>query len=141
MAVAGQAIAAILPSGTGGQLEAELYVTSLAVGFIRPNMNVMLRYQSFSYQKFGHSKGTVREVSATAMRAAELNVPGSAMVTLNELEPVYRVRVRLEQQSVNAYGVPYALKSGALLDASVILEHRRLYEWILDPLYTVIGRL
>ncbi|WEF35360.1 HlyD family secretion protein [Pseudoduganella chitinolytica] len=137
--VAGQAIAAILPNG--GELEAELYVTSRSIGFVRPGMPVLLRYQAYSYQKFGHAKGTVREVSATAMRAAELNAPGAAMVTLSDAEPVYRVRVRLDNQAVKAYGIPHPLKSGALLDASILLEHRRLYEWILDPLYTVIGRL
>lgn len=136
--VAGQPVAAILPDG--GALEAELYVTSRSIGFIRPEMPVLLRYHAYSYQKFGHAKGTVREVSATAMRAAELNVPG-AMLTLSDAEPVYRVRVRLDKQAVKAYGISHPLKPGALLDASIILEQRRLYEWILDPLYTVIGRL
>jgi len=137
--VAGQAIAAILPNG--GVLEAELYVTSRSIGFIHPGMPVLLRYQAYTYQKFGHARGTVREVSATAMRAAELNVPGAAMMTLSDAEPVYRVRVRLDKQAVKAYGISHPLRSGALLDASIILERRRLYEWILDPLYTVIGRL
>ncbi|WP_193615813.1 HlyD family secretion protein [Massilia sp. YMA4] len=137
--VPGQAIAAILP--IGGELEAELYVTSRSIGFVRPGLPVLLRYQAYSYQKFGHAKGMVWEVSATAMRAAELNVPGTAMVTLSDAEPMYRVRVRLDNQAVKAYGIAHPLKSGALLDASIILEHRRLYEWILDPLYTVIGRL
>lgn len=138
-AVAGQAIAAILPDG--GELEAELYVTSRSIGFIHPEMPVLLRYQAYSYQKFGHAKGTVREVSATAMRAAELNATSAAMMTLSDTEPVYRVRVRLDKQAMKAYGIAHSLKSGALLDASIILEQRRLYEWILDPLYTVIGRL
>jgi membrane fusion protein len=136
--VAGQPVAAILPNG--GELEAELYVASRSIGFIRPEMRVLLRYQAYSYQKFGHATGTVREVSATAMRAAELNVPG-AMLTLSDAEPLYRVRVRLDKQTVKAYGTSHPLKAGALLDASIILEERRLYEWILNPLYTVIGRL
>jgi membrane fusion protein len=28
-----------------------------------------------------------------------------------------------------------------VLDASILLEKRRLYEWVLEPLYTVTGRL
>jgi membrane fusion protein len=28
-----------------------------------------------------------------------------------------------------------------LLEASLVLEQRRLYQWILDPLYSISGRL
>jgi hypothetical protein len=27
------------------------------------------------------------------------------------------------------------------LEGSVVIEHRHLYEWVLDPLYSVTGRL
>jgi membrane fusion protein len=33
------------------------------------------------------------------------------------------------------------LKSGMLVDASVLLERRRLYEWVLEPLFSISGRL
>jgi membrane fusion protein len=55
-------------------------------------------------------------------------------------EPAYRVRVALERQSVIAYGEARPLASGATLDATVLLEQRRLYEWVLDPIYTLSRR-
>jgi membrane fusion protein len=130
-----QPLAAILPKGS--ELEAELYAPSRAVGFLRPGMTVQLRYQAYSYQKFGQARGRVREISRTALRPEELNLP----FNLGTGEPVYRVRVALDRQSVPAYGVEQPLRSGATLDGNILLEKRRLYEWVLEPLYTITGTL
>lgn len=128
-----QALASLLP--LGAELEAELYAPSRAAGFIEPGMPVRLRYQAYPFQKFGQASGRVREVSATAMRADDLS-----MAKLPTPEPVYRVRVALERQTIAAYGEPRPLASGASVDATVVLERRRLHEWALEPLYTLTGR-
>ena len=44
-------------------------------------------------------------------------------------------------QAVRAYGRQYPLQSGMELDANIELDRRRLYQWVLDPLYSVRGRL
>jgi membrane fusion protein len=131
---ANQVLATLLPAEA--ELEAELYVPSRAAGFLRPGMPVLVRYQAYAYQKFGPANGTVREVSHTAMRPQDFSLP----VANASGEPQYRVRVRLARQTVAAYGTDQPLRSGALLDASILLEQRRLYEWVLDPLYTITGR-
>jgi membrane fusion protein len=136
---ANQSLATIIPSGS--QLEAELYAPSRSAGFLRPGMQVLLRYQAYSYQKFGQSRGTVREVSTTAMRPEDLSLPGATLPPGSAAEPFYRVRVSLDRQTVQAYGVPQPLRAGAVIDASVLLETRRLYEWVLEPLYTITGRV
>jgi membrane fusion protein len=136
---AGQVLASVLPRGSA--LEAELYAPSRAAGFLKPGMAVTLRYHAFSYQKFGQATGTVREVSSTAMRAEELTLPGASLQAGVLAEPMYRVRVELTSQSVTAFGSEVPLRSGAMLDASVLLETRRLYEWVLEPLYTIKGRV
>lgn len=127
------ALASILPAGS--QLEAELYAPSRAVGFLEPGMPVQLRYQAYSYQKFGQATGHVREVARAALRPDELNLPSSSG------EPVYRVRVALDRQTVEAYGVEQPLRSGAALDGGIVIDKRRLYEWVLEPLYSITGRL
>lgn len=131
----GTALATILPAGSA--LEAEIYAPSRAAGFIRPGMLVLLRYQAYPYQKFGQHSATVREVASTALRPDELNLPGGA----SGGEPLYRIRLQLDSQSVQAYGKAMPLKSGMLVDASIMLERRRLYEWVLEPLLSVSGRL
>lgn len=67
-------------------------------------------------------------------------MPGAATASNQTFEPLYRIRLKLKQQSVLAYGKPVNLKPGMLLNASIILEHRRLYEWILEPLFSISGR-
>lgn len=132
-----QPLGSLLPAGS--ELEAELYAPSRAAGFIRAGMPVQLRYQAFAYQKFGQARGTVREVAHTALRPEEVAATGVLQSTAGE--PVYRVKVRLDQQAIDTYGVQRPLRAGALLEASVLLEQRRLVEWLLDPLYAVAGRV
>jgi len=134
--VAGNAVlASLLPAGS--QLEAEIYAPSRSAGFIKPGMLVHLRYQAYPYQKFGQHVARVREIAHTSLRPDELALPSSVWPAG---EPVYRVRLVLDQQSVKAYGVAMPLKAGMLVEASVILEKRRLYEWVLEPLFSISGR-
>lgn len=130
-------LASVLPQGA--ELEAEIYAPSRSVGFIKPGMTVLLRYQAYPYQKFGQYPAKVREVARTSLRPEELVVPGAVSGTNGE--PLYRIRLKLQGQSVRAYGEALPLKSGMLVDASVLLEQRRLYEWVLEPLFSISGRL
>lgn len=123
---AGQPLAALVPGQS--PLEAELLAPSRAIGFLRAGQRVRLRYPAFPYQKFGLQPGRVRELSA-----ATLPVDGAA-------EPLYRVRVTLESQQVAAYGRPQALLPGAAVEASVLLDRRRLIEWLIEPLLGLKGR-
>lgn len=133
------ALASILPAGA--ELEAEIYAPSRSVGFIKVGMPVLLRYQAYPYQKFGQHPAIVREVANTSLRADELALPRESLPGGLTGEPLYRIRLKLERQTVQAYGKPMPLKSGMLVDASIYLEHRRLYEWVLEPLLTISGRM
>jgi len=56
------------------------------------------------------------------------------------VEPVYRVTVQLASQSALAYGELVPLQPGMTLEADVLIETLRIYEWVLDPLYSLVGR-
>lgn len=137
MVAPNQTMASILPEGS--RLEAEIYAPSRAIGFVKPGMQVLLRYQAYPYQKFGQYAATVREVASTSLRPEELALPGAANGSNGE--PVYRIRLTLDKQEVLAYGKSLPLKSGMLVDASILLEQRRLYEWVLEPLFSISGRM
>jgi membrane fusion protein len=126
-------LASVLPKGA--QLEAEIFVPSRSVGFVKPGMLVLLRYQAYPYQKFGQYRSHVREIADTSLLPQELGLPQTISA-----EPLYRIRLTLESQKIMAYGKQLPLKSGMLVDASIHLEHRRLYEWILEPLFSISGR-
>lgn len=131
-------LASIVPAGAA--LRAELYAPSRAIGFVRPGDQVLIRYQAYPYQKFGHQQGVVESVAKTALPASELNAMGNPAGKGNS-EPMYRISVKLTSQQVTAYGKPQALQAGMLLDADIQQEKLRLYEWVLEPLYSLTGKL
>ncbi len=125
----------------GSKLEAHIYAPSRVIGFLQRGQPVLLRYQSFPFQKFGSHSGKVADVSRSALSPAELNQPLSGLSSLSGTnEPVYRITVSLDEQAVLAYGETIPLKPGMQFDADILIESRRLIEWILDPLYTITGR-
>lgn len=129
----------IVPASS--KLQARLFSPSRAIGFVRPGQRVRLRYQAFPYQKFGHYEGVVVNVSRTAVSPSELTPRLSGLTSLyGANEPVYRITVDLESQTATAYGQPVTLQPGMQLEADVLIETRRLIEWVLDPLYTLTGR-
>lgn len=136
---AGQAMASVLPASSA--LEAEIYAPSRSIGFVKPGMQVLLRYQAYPYQKFGQHTATITEVASTSLRPDEMTMPGATLPSGAIAEPLYRIRLKLHKQSVQAYGQEMPLRSGMLVDASILLEHRRLYEWVLEPLFSVSGRI
>ncbi|MFJ4141955.1 HlyD family secretion protein [Pseudomonas sp. NPDC089734] len=123
-------------------LEAELYAPSKSIGFIKPGDAVLVRYQAYPYQKFGKYQGAVHSISRTSISFNELaSMVGSVPNVGLDGEQFYRLRVRLDDQNVMAYGQPRALQSGMLLEADIIQDRRRLYEWVLEPLYSLTGKL
>lgn len=123
-----QSLMTVLPATS--ELLAELWVPTKAVGFIHPGEPVVMRYQAYPYQKFGQHLGKVSEVSRSAMGPAEV----SRLLGQDIKEPRYRVQVTLDSQSMLAYGRSEVLKPGMTLDADVLLDRRRLIEWVIEPL-------
>ena len=130
----GQPLLSLLPASSA--LEAHLLVPSRAVGFVEPGDTVLLRYQAFPYQKFGHYGGKVVRISRSALSAGEL---GSLMGSTQATEPHYRIVVALDRPTVRAFGKDEPLKPGMLLEADILGEQRKLWEWVIEPLYALSG--
>lgn len=130
----GQPLLSVLPSD--GRLEAELLVPSRAIGFIEPGDTVLLRYQAYPYQKFGHQLGIVSQISRSALTSSEL---GALIGKVNQGEPYYRLTIDLKKQAITTYGRLEPLKPGMLVDAEILGEKRRLIEWMFEPLYSITG--
>ena len=136
---AGAALATVLPANAS--LQAHLYAPSSALGFVRADQAVQLRYPAFPYQKFGLQQGRVLEVARTPLAPAEVAALGNAARGDIAGEPLYRITVALDQQSVQAYGQPQALSPGMAVDADVLLDRRRLIEWLFEPVLGLAGRV
>ena len=144
VAEAGQSVAAagamasLIPADT--RLQAQLFAPSSAIGFVRPDQPVMLRYQAFPYQKFGHQSGRVLQVAKAPLQPSELAAMPLAGGAASG-EPLYRITVQLDKQDVAAYGSTQALAPGMQLDADVVLDRRRLIEWIFEPVLGIASRV
>ena len=128
----------IVPGGS--MMQAQLFAPSRAVGFIKEGNEVLLRYQPFPYQNFGFYQGKVANVSRTALNPAELPQQLSGLSSFYGTNaPVYRINVNLSRQDVTAYGGKVPLQAGMQVDADVLIERHRLYEWMLYPLFAKTG--
>jgi len=129
----------IVPAGS--KLAAELFSPSRAIGFVRPGQEVLLRYAAFPYQKFGTYRGKVAVISRSAVSPSELSPQLAGLTSLfGANEPVYRIKVTPASQTAIAHGEPVPLQPGMQLEADVLIERRRLIEWVLDPLFTLTGK-
>ncbi|MGH1482293.1 MAG: HlyD family secretion protein [Geminicoccales bacterium] len=127
----------------GSILQAELYIPNRARGFIQPGQQVLLRYHAFPYQKFGHHEGTIAKIASSAIMPDELTrqLPSSSETSASSgASPVYPVTVSLRRQTAIAYGKQVPLQPGMQLEADVHIETRPLFEWVLEPLFTLTGR-
>jgi membrane fusion protein len=120
-------------------LDAEIFAPSKSIGFVRPGMRVLLRYQSFPYQKFGQHEATVTSISLTSLKPEDFISMKLGTQPGTSFEPLYRIRLKLDKQDMIAYGKNIPLRAGMLMDASILLDSRKIYEWILEPLYTISG--
>jgi len=125
-------LAMVLPKGSG--LHVELLVPTRAIGFVKPGQEVVLRYDAFPYERFGQYRGVVSDISRNVWS------PGERIGPLSAREPVYRVDVKLDKQTVGALDQEFALRPGMLVNADLLLEKRTLLEWIFEPVLQLKGR-
>ena len=134
MVTAGTALATILPRDA--RLEAHLYAPSRSIGFVRVGQEVLLRYLAYPHQKFGSHAARVIAIARNPLAPADLGftpLDGSR-------EPLYRIKVELAAQTVGAYGMQEPLQPGMQVEADILLDRRRLIEWIFEPLLSLAGR-
>jgi len=135
------ALASIVPAGA--QLQAHLFAPSGAVGFLRPQQEVRLRFEAFPYQKFGHQNGHVLQVSRTPLAAPELaGLPLAVPMGADGVaEPMFRITVAMDKPELQAFGSRQPLVAGMRMEADVLLERRRLIEWLFAPVLGLTSRI
>ncbi|GGZ35842.1 MULTISPECIES: HlyD family secretion protein [Shewanella] len=119
----------------GAELVAELLLPTRSAGFIREGDEARLRFDAFPYQRFGFLESHISRIDKALL------LDGEARVPVNLSEPVYRIRTQLSKQDMLAYGEAFPLKSGMLLEADIVLDRRSLLDWLLDPIYSLKGRV
>jgi membrane fusion protein len=150
----GQPLATLVPDrsaadGKSGELEVHLYAQSRAAGFVATGQRVLVRIGAFPYQKYGLQEGHVMSVSTTPYAPAELPANVASTILSNAQQDIsgsrsneglYRIRVRLNAQTIHAFGRNYKIKYGMTADADILQDQRRIWEWIAEPLLAVARR-
>lgn len=123
----------IIPEGS--KLQANLYVPTRSIGFLKIGQSVNVSYEAFPYQKFGTHAGTVGQIPESVI------MPGESASGISFQEPVYKVVAELKSQKIIAYGKKIPLRPGMILSADITLDERSLFEWLLEPIYSLKGKL
>lgn len=129
----GRPLLTIIPRDA--ELVAELLLPTRSAGFVKLKDEARLRFDAFPYQRFGFVTSEVSRIDKSLMISGEADIP------IQLSEPIYKVQTRLSTQSISAYGEEFHLKPGMLFEADIILDKRSLLDWILDPIYSLKGRV
>lgn len=123
----------ILPAGA--DLTAELFIPVKQSGFLSSGNRIILRYDAYPYERFGSYGAVIKSISQTVLTDEEDDKP----IPLNQ--PYYKVSAQLDSQFVHLYGQSKALQHGMTVTAVMIGSKRKIWQWILDPLYSFYGEL
>ncbi|WP_340642546.1 HlyD family secretion protein [Photobacterium damselae] len=133
----GQTLLVISPDSK--KVFVELYAPSRSIGFLKDGQTVRLRFDAFPYEKFGVQTGIITSISKSAVAADMISNHG--LVNSTEVGGIYQVRVELLKPTITVYGREEHFVSGMTVIADVELDNRKIYEWILEPLYTIKGKI
>ncbi len=103
----------ILSIVPGDALVAKVYITNQDIGFVRENMTVDVRVDSFPFSEFGDIKGKVSWIGSDALPPDQIRQYYSFPAT-----------IRLDRQSIAVNGRPVSLQSGMSVSANIKLRQR-----------------
>ena len=126
-------MAKVLPSHA--DLMAALFIPVKQSGFLQQKNKVIIRYDAYPYARFGTSQATINEISQSSLTDEEDDKP------LRVGQPYYKVTARLDKQFVMVYGAPQKIQHGMTISAVIVGSKRKIWQWILDPLYSFSGGL
>lgn len=123
------------------RLTVHLQVPGRAVGLIAVGDVVRMRFPAYPHQKHGHLEGVVQSVSDTPLSVSELAQAGEALAVGETMagapvadEVRFLVQVSLPRAYIVARERQWPLRPGMAVEADVLGEPMRLYEWVLEPL-------
>ncbi|MCX5964561.1 MAG: HlyD family efflux transporter periplasmic adaptor subunit [Cyanobacteria bacterium] len=103
------------------QLVAKIFINNQDIGFVKENMAVDVRLDSFPFSEFGDVKGTLIWI-------------GSDVVPPDQMNPSYRfpAKIKLEKQTLSINGREIRLQSGMSLSANIKIRDRTVISLFTD---------
>lgn len=147
VAVVGDRVTVDKPLGSivpaGDELQAVLYVQNKDIGFVEMGQKILLRYDAFPYQNYGMYEATVNQIDESMLSPKELDLPLTLdpKVPYVTNEPFCRVIATLKRQTIMAHGKEQHLHAGTTFTGDIVGDRRKIWQWILEPIYTLRGSL
>ncbi len=116
-------------------LQAEVWVSNLDAGFVRPEQPVKIKLAAFPFQKYGMIDGVVRRVSIDATDSKDIN--GGRPNAAGEEPLQYRALVALNSAYLERDGDKFRPSPGMQVSAEINLGSRSVLEYLLSPIQKV----
>ncbi|EIJ35238.1 HlyD family efflux transporter periplasmic adaptor subunit [Thiothrix nivea] len=91
-------------------------------GLLKIGQPVKMKFNAFSYQRYGFIEGVLEYISPTAEMSQATNTPA------------FKGRVSLEKTAFDVKGEQFDIKYGMLATAEIIVEQRRMIDLVLSPM-------
>ena len=124
-------MAKILP--LHADLMAELFIPVRQSGFLHRKNKVTIRFDAYPYARFGTSTAKISEISKSILTDDEEDKP------IRIGQPYYKATALLDKQFVTVYGKHKTIQHGMTISAVIVGSKRRIWQWILDPLFSFYG--
>lgn len=126
-----------------------LEAPSKTMGLLTIGQRVVLKYDAFPYKTFGVKYGKVISIGEQPVSLPKAVADDKPFLDpkLGDAGPApppqsrYLVEVEPEDRTINAYGIDRPILVGSSLSADVVVERRRLIDWVIDPILAMRGRL
>ncbi len=118
-----------------GNFQLVMWVPNSAISFVKPNDEINIRYEAFPFEKFGQFKGYIQSISTLPASLQELSFYKNMPLETNQNIPLYKIMVDIPDQNIRYNQKTLFFMSGMKAEATLFLENRKLYEWMLFPLY------
>ncbi|HAT1846239.1 TPA: HlyD family efflux transporter periplasmic adaptor subunit [Legionella pneumophila] len=115
------------------KLVARLCISSQDMGFLKKDTPVSIKYDAYPTQKFGAYKALIKEINLTVLTDDKEDKP------IKIGQPYYKAKAELEQQYINSYGNKVNLSHGMTITAVITGNKKKIWKWILDPIYSYYG--
>lgn len=127
----GTILLTIVPQGD--ELQAEVMVRNLDIGFVRPGHAARVKFVAYPFQKYGTMTGTVARVMPDAVDGNPARPNDADTDARSAASAAYRARVRLPAQRLSVDGMDLPLTAGMQVTAEINLGERTVLEYLLAP--------
>lgn len=114
-----------------------LWVPHSAIAYIELEQPIKIRYESFPYEKFGQFDGVIKSISNIPASAQELSFYKNSQINPDPKNPLYKVIVETNKNYVTYDSKILFFSDGMRAEATLFLDKRPLYQWMLLPLYSL----